>query len=105
MVIGLASQPMVASVFDLLDHGEMRRRELLAARVERGFAAVVGQPLHRFGERRQRRFGVAGDIEIDILPAAEILIIGLQIKVARAERDELGARLGARRRARARCGR
>jgi hypothetical protein len=31
---------------------------------------------HRFGEHRQRSLAIARDVEIDILPAAEILIIG-----------------------------
>ena len=39
---------------------------------------VVDEALYRFGERRQRNLAVAGDVEIDILPAAEILIIGFQ---------------------------
>ena len=51
----------------LLDHGEMQRGELLAARLEGRLAAVVDQALDRFGQRRQRGLAVAGDVEIDIL--------------------------------------
>ena len=58
----------------------MRRRELLAARRKGSLAGIVGQPLHRFGQRRQRRLRVTGNIEIGVLPAAEILIIGFQDK-------------------------
>ena len=89
----------------LLDHGEMRLGELFAAVVEGRLAAVVDQALDRLGEHRQRGFAVAGDVEIDVLPAAEILIVGFQIQVAHAERDDLGARLVGRLRACARCGR
>jgi hypothetical protein len=34
--------------------------------------------------------------EIDILPAGKILIIGFQVEIAHAERDDLGPRLGGR---------
>ena len=94
VVIGLASQPMVASVFDCSTMARCSCRKLLAARLEGRLAAGIDLALHRFGERRQRGFAVAGDVEIDILAAAEILIVGFQIKIAHAERDDLGARLG-----------
>src|SRR5262249_25758411 len=77
----------------LLDHGEPRSRELLAACVVRGFPALVDEPLHRFGQCRQRSLAVAGNGEVDFLEARKILIIGLLVEVAAAERDNLGALL------------
>jgi hypothetical protein len=43
------------------------------------------------GQRRQRRFAVAHDGEIDLLVTPEVLIIGFYEKVAGAERDQFGA--------------
>ena len=74
----------------------MQRSKFFAARFERRLAAGIDLALDRFGERRQRGFAVAGDVEIDILEAAEILIIRFQIKIADTKRDDLGARLGDR---------
>ena len=96
VVIGLASQPMVASLFDSSTIAILQRSNFFAARFEGRFAAGIDLALDRFGERRQRGFAVAGDVEIDILEAAEILIIRFQIKIADTERDDLGARLGDR---------
>jgi len=80
----------------LLDHGEPGLRELLAARLEGRLAALIDQPTDRLGERRQRRLAVAGNREVDILVAPEVLIVRLLEQVAGAERDGLGALLGDR---------
>jgi hypothetical protein len=62
----------------------MQLGKFIGASVENALAAVVGKALHRFGQRRQRSLAVAGDVEIDIPPAAEVLIIGLQVEIAQA---------------------
>jgi hypothetical protein len=95
VVIGLAPQPGGVAL-RFLDHGEMQRSKFFAARFEGRLAAGIDLALDRFGEHGQRGFAVAGDVEINILEAAEILIIRFQIKIADTERDHLGARLGER---------
>src|SRR5262249_13156275 len=57
----------------LLDHRQPGRREPLAARLVGGLAAVVDQPLDLLGQRRHRRLAVAGDGEVDLLEAPEVL--------------------------------
>src|SRR5690349_8720910 len=73
----------------------MQLGELLAAPGKKLLMAVIDEAFDRFGQRRQRRLAVAGDGEIDILPAAEILIIGLEVEIAHAERDDFSVRLRA----------
>ena len=80
----------------LLQHAGLHLRELLAARLVSGAAAVIELPRHRLDERRQGRLAVAGDREIDLGEALELLVIGLGEEVVRAEADGLGA--GARHR-------
>src|SRR5262249_59535820 len=77
----------------MLKHGDPRSRELLAARVVRRFPALVDEPLHRFGQCRQRGLAVARNGEVDFLEARKILIIGLEVEVAAAERADLGGLL------------
>ncbi len=79
-----------------LQRRQPQPRKLLAARLVGRFAAVVEEPLHRFGERRQRRLAVAGDGEVEILVAREVLIVGLEVEIAGPERDDLGTLLGRR---------
>ena len=74
----------------------MQCSKFFAARFKGRLTAGIDLAFDRFGERRQRGFAVAGDVEIDILEATEILIIRFQIKIADTERDDLGARLGER---------
>ena len=72
----------------------MRLRQLLAARLEGGAAAVIDERPHRRDERRQGRLAVAGDGEIDIGEALELLVVGLGEEIVRAEAHGLGAGAG-----------
>ena len=65
----------------------------LAARLEGGLARGIDELAHGLGERRQRGLAVAGDGEVDVGEAAEVLVVGLEVHVAHAERDDLGGRL------------
>ncbi len=67
----------------------MERRELLAALVECAPSAGIDEPLYHLSQRGQRSFAIAGNVEVHILEAAEILIIGLQVEIADAERNDL----------------
>ena len=82
--------------FRLLDHRQMGGGELLAAGGAGRLAAFVHEVLHRLGQHGQRRLAIACDVEIDILPAAKILIIGFQVEIAHAKGDDFGPRLGGR---------
>src|SRR5437773_12500175 len=79
--------------FCLFARRVMRLRELLAARLEGGLAARVGESLDLFGQRRQARLAVARDRQVDFVAAPEVPVIGLHVKIAAAERDDLRARL------------
>jgi hypothetical protein len=49
--------------------------------------------LHRLDQVRQRRLRVAGDDEVDVGVALEVLVVRLDIEVGRADADELRFRL------------
>ena len=74
----------------------MRGGQLLAALLERPLAVGGDQALAGFNQIRQRRFGIRGDRDIDFGVALEILIVALDVQVARRDADHLRARLGDR---------
>src|SRR5262249_9503269 len=71
----------------------VRLRELLAARLEGGLAVCVDELLDLFGQRRQARFAVARDREVNFVETPEVLVIGLHVEIAAAQRDDLRPRL------------
>src|SRR6266849_2751673 len=77
----------------LFDGGKLCRGELLATGLKCGFAALVDLAFHLLDQDRKARFGVARDVEVDLLIAAEILIVGLHVEAAGAKRDDLGGLL------------
>jgi hypothetical protein len=95
VVIGLASQPMVASLFDSSTIARCSAASFLPRASKTGLRPASIWRLTA-SVSRQRGFAVAGDVEIDILEAAEILIIRFQIKIADTKRDDLGDWLGER---------
>src|SRR5438094_417681 len=75
-------------------NGILRR---LATRRDRRLAIVAYRRSHRFDERGQGRLGVGGHLHIDHLEALEVLIVRLGVEVDRADADEPGIGIDARR--------
>ena len=73
VVIGLASQPIVASAFDRSTIARCAAASFLPRASKADLRPASMRRLHRFGQRRQRGLAVAGNVEIDVLAAAEIL--------------------------------
>ena len=70
--------------------------EFRAACLERALAIGGDQALHGFDQRRQRRFGVGGDRQVDFGIALEVLIVAAQEQIARGDADQLRSGLGDR---------
>ena len=91
MLIGLASQAYVASARARSRASWPAAASL--ARAPEGASPIGGrQALHRFDERRQRRLGIRGHREVDFGVSLEVLVVGLQVQIARGDADELDSR-------------
>ena len=82
MLTGLASQAYAASVRACSRACWCERGQLRPAILECPLAIGGHQALHRFDQRRQCRFRIGGDRQIDFLIALEVLVIALVEKIA-----------------------
>ena len=74
-----------------------RLRQLRPAFLEHPPAIAGDQALDRIDQRRQRRLAVGRNREVDVLQPAEILVVGANVQVARADRDQPGVGFATRR--------
>ena len=91
--MGLASQAKAAASRERSSACWCAAGQLRAAILKRALAIVGEQALHRFDQRRQRRFGIGGDGEVHFREALEVLIVALDVEIAGGDADQFRARL------------
>ena len=93
VVIGLASHAYAGIARARIECGATRGGQPRAALLERAPPIGGDQSLDRLDQRRQRRFGIRRDRDVDFGVALEVLVVGLQIQIAGGDADDLRAGL------------